>query len=559
MAETNGHPDGGPTNAGAEAPAQATVAPEAVRAQLERVLASPDFANTERGSRFLRFLVEETLADRGEQLKEYTLALRVFDRGESFDPTTNPAVRVEASRLRRRLEHYYLTQGRDDPILIELRRGSYIPVFGPNRDVLHLGDELSALRVDDSERMSLQLPKGPAIAVLPFENLNEDEPNVFSDGITVEIITALSRFREFHVLGRYTTFARRDTKDAKRVGRELGARYVLEGSVRRLQERIRVNAQLVNAADGKVLWGNAYERDLSAATVFDIEDDIANHVVVTIAQPHGVIARPELAVTKRKPPENLDTYDCILLFYEYTAAMTPERHAQVKSALEAARKREGDCSNVWAALSQIYSDTFRFGFNLQDERSQVLERALEAAQRAVKLDPHNPLAYNALFCARFLQGNVKAFREAGNRAVALNPNNTDILADYGLHLMMSGDAARGRLFMKTAMVLNPEPPDWYYFPFFSEHFLRGEYEEALDMALRTQNADFYWTHCMHAMAYQCLGMEAEAHAAIERLLAIYPDFAEQARTELRRWVSEERVGRSLDVLRAAGLPVPAEP
>ena len=175
--------------------------------------------------------------------------------------------------------------------------------------------------------------------------------------------------------------------------------------------------------------------------------------------------------------------------------------------------------------------------------------------------PHVPSGVYArsrfwpVLLARFSQGDVKAFREAGDRALGLNPNNPDILADYGLHLMMSGDTARGRLFLKAAMVLNPAPPDWYYFPLFSEHFQRGEYEEALDMALRVHNEEFYWTHCMHAMAYQSLGMKQDARDAVDRLISLYPDFADKAREELSQWVSGERLEADLDVLRAAGLQV----
>ena len=118
--------------------------PEAIRAQLERILASPHFTGTDRSRRFLRFVVEEALAGRSERLKEYTLAIEVFDRDDSFDPSTNPGVRVEASRLRRRLEHYYLTLGREDPVLIELPRGTYVPVFRPKADILHLQDDIAA-------------------------------------------------------------------------------------------------------------------------------------------------------------------------------------------------------------------------------------------------------------------------------------------------------------------------------------------------------------------------------------------------------------------------------
>jgi len=534
---------------GAEMPLAA-----AVRAQLERILTSPHFAAADRAKRFLTFLVEETLAGRHERLKEYTLAVEVFDRDASFDPGTNPSVRVEASRLRRRLEHYYLTLGREDPVLIELPRGTYVPVFRPQADVLHLREELAALPPEEMAQLPAGLSGGPAIAVLPFENLDEGE-RVFADGVTVEIITALSRFRDFHVIGRNTTFQHDAKEGAEKIGRQLGVRYVLHGSVRRADQRVRVHAELSSGVNGMVLWAERYERDLTVESVFDIQDEIASHVVTTIAQPHGVIVRPELAQVRRKPLEHLDAFDAVLLFYDYAARQSPAGHARALAAVERAFQAEPDAATLCAIRAHLFLDMHRFGFNLQGSREDALETAMHGAQAAVQMDPLNPKAYHALFLAHFAHGDLRAFREAGKRAVGLNPNDTDTLADFGLHLIMSEDYELGRLFMKVALALNPEPPDWYWFAFFSLHFARGEFDAALDMALRAQNEAFYWMHCMQATAYAQLGMRDEAHAAVGRLLLLFPDFPAQARDEIARWVSPARARVFLDVLRGAGLAV----
>jgi adenylate cyclase len=530
-----------------------------VQAQLARILASSDFTGAERAARFLRFLVEETLAGRGDQLKEYSIAIAVFDRDASFDPSTNPAIRVEASRLRRRLEHYYLTHGHADPLLIEIPRGTYVPAFSPRADVLHLEEDLAAALPAGAAAGALfpiGLPGGPAIAVLPFENLGEAGDALLGDGITVEIITALARFREFHVLGRNTVFQHRGTRNAQTLHRELGVDYVLDGSLRREANRLRVNAQLVVAATGVVAWVERYERDWSVGSIFEIQDEIANHVVSTVAQPHGVIARPQLAVAKRKPPEQLDTYDCLLLFYDYAAHHMPATHATVRAALEQEVTEEPSVSSLWAALSIVHTDTWRFGFNAEGARADAREQGLQEAHTAVELDPMDPLAYHALFLAQFVRGDLKGFHEAADRALSLNPNNSDILADYGLHLTLCGEMARGIVLLKVALSLNPEPPDWYWFPFFLWHFERQEFEGALDMALRARSEEFFWTHLMHAVAYAAVGMPGEARAAGKRLLDVYPGFPAVARTELARWVGPARVESSVALLARAGIAIP---
>jgi TolB-like protein len=533
----------------------------AVREQLERILASTHFAAAEGARKLLRFLVEEKLSGRGQRLKEYTLAVEVFGRDPSFDSKTNPAVRVEASRLRRRLERYYLTLGREDPVLIELPRGSYVPGFLPHADVLHLREDLAEARAAHggvAATESLAMPGGPSIAVMPFENLGDESGAPFADGITIEIVTALSRFREFRVLGRSTVLNHRGERDAVRLHAELGARYVLAGSVRLAESRLRVHAELLSGADGTVLWAEGFERDLQAGSIFEVQDEIANHVVATIAQPHGVIGRPAAAVAMRKAPGSLDAYECLLLFYDYGANHSPERHLRVRAALEAETRKEPDAAALWAALSMVHNDTWRFGFNVEGSREQARDEALRAARKAVQTDPLNPLGYHALFLVNFARGDLKGFREAGNRAIELNPNHTDILADYGLHLTMCDDWTLGRVFLKVALSLNPEPPDWYWFPFFIWHFENGEYDAALDFALRSQNQAFFWTHGMHAMAYTALDMRDEAAAAVARLLHVYPEFPAKAREELARWVSPERRERTIEVLRRAGLLIPED-
>ncbi len=534
----------------------------AVRDQLERILASAQFAAAESARKLLRFLVEQTLAGHSLRLKEYTLATDVFGRDASFDPKINPAVRVEASRLRRRLEYYYLTLGRGDPVLIELPRGTYVPVFHPHADVLHLREDIAdarARRGRDGEAAALveTLLAGPVVAVMPFE-CRDDSDCVFSDGITVEIVTALSRFRELHVIGRGTAFHHRGERDAVKLRGELGADYVLIGSVRRADERVRVNAELLKGADGEVLWAEGYERDLCAAAIFEVQDEIASQVVSTIARPLGVIARPELAAARRKPPERLDSYDCLLLFYDYAANRSPEGHRRLKAALETAVREDPEVAALWAALSFVHTDTWRFGYNVAGSREEGRRLGLEAARKAVKIDPLNSLGYHALFLACFAHADLKGFHEAGNRCLELNPNDTEAMADLGLHLTMADDWTVGMLLLKVSLALNPDPADWFWIPFFVWHFQRSEFDAALDMALRCQSDGFFWTHATHAVAYAALDMREEAAAAVKRLLELYPEFPRMALDELAHWLSPERQERMLEALRQAGVPIPED-
>src|SRR5262249_41203318 len=155
----------------------------------------------------------------------------------------------------------------------------------------------------------------------------------------------------------------------------------------------------------------------SVREIFEVQDEIAGRVVATIAQPHGVIARPELAAAQRKPPERLDSYDCLLLFYHYAANRSPEGHARLRGALEQEIRETPDVAALWAALSFVHNDTWRFGYNVEDSREGARDLAFEAARKAVKLDPFHALGYHALLLSAFARGDTSAFRAAGERCL----------------------------------------------------------------------------------------------------------------------------------------------
>jgi Flp pilus assembly protein TadD len=358
------------------------------------------------------------------------------------------------------------------------------------------------------------------------------------------------------VLGRSTVARHRDKPDATAWRQDLGADYVVAGDVLRENDRLRVLARLLDAARGEVLWAEAFDRDLATTEIFQVQDEIAARVVATIAQPRGALAAPELA-RLRRPPAHLGSYECLVLFYDYSANRSPARHQQLRTSVAESLRTESRVASLWAVSSFLATDTARFGYNADGHRDAAIEAALKAARRAVRLDPQDALGYHALFLAHFNRGDMRAFRRAADRAVALNPNNSEILADYGVHLTMGDEWDLGLLLLRGALTLNPEPPDWYWFPFFSWHFHRQEFDAALDFALRAQSEGFFWTHAMHALAYEALGRHEPARAAIRRLLEIYPDFAECAEQELARWVSTERMEQVVEMLRRAGLPAPA--
>jgi serine/threonine-protein kinase len=229
-----------------------------VAAQLEKILASSTFVRSKRLGRFLRFTVEQCLDGRQNALKEYLVGVEVFNKMESFDPRIDSIVRVEARRLRSKLERYYQTEGREDDVVIQFRKGSYVPLLLTREQLKTLGFG------DEGTRSGVK-----SIAVARFANLGVDPTySHFCSGLTDDIISALTKVPPFRVMAR--------TNGAE----EVRADYLLEGSVRKQGDRMRIAVQLIDSANSLYVWSETYERDLN--DVFAIQDEISQSIVYAL-------------------------------------------------------------------------------------------------------------------------------------------------------------------------------------------------------------------------------------------------------------------------------------
>jgi adenylate cyclase len=502
--------------------------PDDVRAQLDRIIASPEFRVPERLRKFLRYVVETTLAGQAEQIKAYTIALEVFERDETFDAHADPVVRIEAGRLRRALELYYLVVGQLDPVLIEIPKGGYVPLFTrrsvPAAEVTTQPGEITAApKVSPhpqkwsrpfavvpaalsiaalvlaftywsstravppvsgagaaaSVTSATALPDQPTLAVAPFAGLGEGpETELYAAGLTEEVLTQLANFKELTVLGRETSMSITPQTDMTRVRRDFGARYLLEGGMRLSAGRIRVTSRLLDASTAAVLWSQAYDADLGTQGLFAIQEDIARQVATTVAQPYGIVFRADAQRTAHQPPDDLEAYACTLRFYSYHAALSVEQHAVVRDCLRRTAAQFPGYATAWAMLSLLYIDQDRFGFNPEPGEPPPLDKALETARRAVKLDPANPRALQALMMTLFFRQEVAEALHVGERAVAINPNDTELLGEFGARVAFSGEWERGGLLLEQALARNPGHSGYYHGMLAFIAYMQRDYERA---------------------------------------------------------------------------------
>jgi adenylate cyclase len=403
-----------------------------------------------------------------------------------------------------------------------------------------------------------EAPSRPVIAVLPFTNMSGDpEQEWFADGITEDIITRLARFPDIGVIARNSSFQYKgENVDVRAVAVELGATYVLEGSVRRSENNVRVTAQLLDASDGTQLWAETYDRDLSVGGIFDIQDNVTERVVGAIASSDSVIAMAVAHSSETKAPADLESYECVLRAGEYWRVTTPDVHLRVRSCLEQVISKEPNYAQAVAFLAAVTIEESLYGFNPRPDMAPPLDRALGHARQAVNSDPGSGWAHWALARTAFFRHDMRIFHTETDRALELAPNDTFILAAAGLSLAYSGSWERAMSLMARAIELNPHHQTWYHFPYFYDAYRQGHNEAALAAALQINMPGFFWNHVVLAAAYGQLGLEDEASSSVGTLHDLYPGFSVSTLEEhLRIWNFEEGlIDRMADGLRKAGLP-----
>ena len=368
------------------------------------------------------------------------------------------------------------------------------------------------------------------IAVLPFANASTDpELASFADGLAEDIITGLSRFSYLSVVSRNSTLRYRDQGvDARQVGEALGARYVMEGGVRKAGTTVRVNVQLVDAHTGANLWAETYDRNLETGGIFEAQDAIRDRVVATVADGYGVLVRSMAANIQDRPDEELSASNWLARLFAYRQLATPDEHAALRDGLERAVAREP-------------------------------RNADAAAERAVEIDPTNQLGHQVLAQAQFFRRDLKAFRPTAERAMSLNPLDGNTHGILGVMIVHTGEFERGASITRRAMELNPHHADWYHFGPLWEHFHNNEYERALESISRVNLPGFFWKPLAVASVCGHMGRHAEAEAAVRDLLELDPDFVAHARRRIESWhFASGLLEPILSGLEKAGLEIPGE-
>jgi TolB-like protein/Tfp pilus assembly protein PilF len=399
--------------------------------------------------------------------------------------------------------------------------------------------------------------RGPSILVAPFENDDSDAiDSALVRGFTREVIIGLTRFDDLFVFGPATSLRYEGSGDLPGSAARLPVDFVLTGGVMVSDNRLRAAVTLRNAKTGRYVWSDTIERELTVGGIFQARETIANQVVQALAQPYGIIFREKSKEIEGTLPQFFTSYQCMLEFYNYWRSLSLPLHATVQSCLEKAVTQDPDYSEAYSALAMVYANIPRYGFNSHGVAFDPLPKALELARHSIELAPDSVQGYKALHLVYWLMNDVDRSFAAAEQGLALNPNDSEIMADLGGRLCLAGNWERGMPLVQEAFARNPDQPGLYRIVTSLRFYLDGRYKDALAEIEKANIPSVIHYHVILAMAHAQLGQMKQADAEVKEVLKIDPAYGENVIADLRKHnVYPDLIHAVVEGLRKAGLKV----
>lgn len=510
--------------------------PEDVRRQVQRMTAGDVFATSPQLSTFLVFIVEAVLRGEGERLKGYTIGVEVLRRDPTFDPQIDPIVRVEATRLRRAIERYYAGPGAHDSVLIDLPRGGYVP---------RISWRAASAGAAPPPAGEIVLAPGngmPTLLIAPFAVLGTaDAPAVGAEALGGKIAEAFALFEVVNIM---TTVP--EGAGAAPSGR---SDYRLEGTVEYRGNQVDLRFKLIDESDSTVVWSRTFEN--VSANDGAGERAIVTELATTIVQPFGVISSTDRA--KRSAGNELDPrYQAMLDGGDALRSYDPAAHARARGRLEQLTVLDPNFANGFTLLAALYSREVMGAF-MRPGDAPPLDRALRAARRGLELKPQNARGYHVLFTVLFLRGDKDAGIAAAEKAMALNPYDFLIVAEYGGRLIYCGEVDRGIAILNQAASFGAMLPTWSHFALFVGHYVGGDLVQARSHVSHLTAETYVFGQLARALIAHRDGDAAETRRAVQAIVSLEPSWREDPRAEIGRLVNAPALAdRLADDLLATG-------
>jgi adenylate cyclase len=414
-------------------------------------------------------------------------------------------------------------------------------------DVLLLQDERASHTPAPRSKEAPRFPERPSIAVLPFTNMSGDpEQEYFSDGITEDIITSLSKFKDLFVIARESSFAFKDmaTPPVEKVVALLGVRYLVMGSIRRTHDRVRFTVRLVDASRDHVIWAESFDR--SYEYIFELQDDITEVIVSAIAMQ---VESAEIERMRESLPANLDAYGLVLQAQQKLHYWAKVQNLEARDLFDQALEADSRYARAMAGASRTYNLDWRYSWAESPETS--LEKALELARTSVTLDEYDYRGYAELGFVNLYRKRHEASLKYYERSLRLNPNDANVMAEMADALTNSGRPEEAIRLIEKAMRLNPFYPDYYLWYLGGAYFDLRRYEDVIESVGQMHNPTE--GRRLLAASYAHLGRIEEARRQASLVLQAHPNFSLEHWQRILPDKQSENVTHLIKGLKKAGL------
>jgi tetratricopeptide (TPR) repeat protein len=573
----------------------ATISVEEVQHALTSIVTNPAFGASPQLAAFLRFVVDAALNGRSDRIKGYTIAVEALGRDASFDPQADPIVRVEAGRLRRALDRYYAEVGQCDPIVIELPRGSYVPVFRRRilvvetpRLLARMAARFGALTGHRPHATTwlavaasilvyalvdlifldpvIEGAKGHSQATSPAQAAHSPErrfyvgPSIYIAPITVSgdslpfgqapamlearLRDVFARFDDITIISELPGSGRQSRQPAD---------YRLVTAIEYADfGLLNVRFQLVDDADGSIAWTRLVERLDATGDQRATHVKLAREIAGELLQPLGVVHARER--TKQATRSDRDPrYACLLESFSYFRTYDHTRHDRVRRCLEDATTEDPTFASGLSSLARLYFREY-LSEPGEDAANRSLERALEAARRAIDVNPNNVRAHYMLIDIHMARGEIAEAMAAGERVLTLNPYDNTAVFHYSAQLVLLGDIERGMRMISESVRHAGTMPVRYTFILAMSAYLKGDFATALAYANQLSANEFPLGLMLQAATRLRTGDRERARAAAEKLAELYPSWRADPRRQLKKFLPLPWVVDRVETdLREAGL------
>jgi len=499
--------------------------------QLQRVCESKDFRSKPRMKKFLTYLTHEFVEGRGDNIKGYSIGVDVFNQPEDFDPDLNALVRINAGRLRRLLRLYFLEEGIDDPIKIEIPKGKYVPSFIDN------SKSKEANRVRDKNEEKKEVLK-PTIAVLPFRNLSKKEELEFlCFGVAQELASASTNYDDLRVIGSSQRPAQGilDQAALENFGNK-GINYVIDGDIAAFGSKANIGVRLIDVNENLRLWGKNFKADLEVDDLFDLQSDISKQVAAKVGTEYGLINKKRSLFHNAEKTDNPSEYMVLLKYYYHETKLSEKSGQDLIESVEKALVENPNSAIVLAIKADVFGDIYISDFPGAEEAYRIFG---ECAEKAYAINPHNPIVRAILAYKCFMYGEEERFYSLCDETVPWIPNTPIRLGAFAMFLSLFGEWVKGKELMDRVIENNMDIPMWLYGITCLYYYKDEEYEMALKEANKYQMPEFHWGAMLRAATHGQLGNQEAASKNIKELLKIRPDFKERGRYLITRFIKQD--------------------